>query len=164
MTVLALVACSPALNWREVRSADSDAVALFPCKPERFTRVVALAAGKVRMQLVSCSVEGVTYALAHAAVAEPVMVSAALKQLRVAAVENIAGQTQLVSPLAIRGMTPNVLAERWVMQGHGADGAAVREHVGFFTKGLHVYQATVVGPQVDNDAVDVFFSGLKLSP
>ena len=29
-----LAACQPALNWREVRPAQSNAVALFPCKPE----------------------------------------------------------------------------------------------------------------------------------
>jgi hypothetical protein len=164
LTVLVLTACSPVLNWREVRAQDSDVVALFPCKPEHFARTLTLAASEARMHLVSCSVEGVTYALGHASVREPATVNAALKQLRLAAAENIAGQLQRVSPIAVKGMTPNALAERWVMQGHGADGAVVREHVGFFTKGLRVYQATVVGPQVDNDAADVFFSGLTLSP
>jgi hypothetical protein len=30
-------------------------------------------------------------------------------------------------------------------------------------KGLRVYQATIVGPVLDKEAVETFFSGLKLT-
>jgi hypothetical protein len=46
MTVLFLagwgVACTPAMNWREVRFEGGDMVALMPCKPEEATRTVTL--------------------------------------------------------------------------------------------------------------------------
>ena len=64
-----LAACSPSLNWREVRPEGSDAVMMFPCKPQRFARQVPLAGGKVEMHLSSCTVEGVTYALSDAGLA-----------------------------------------------------------------------------------------------
>jgi len=36
------VACTPAMNWREVRFEGGDMVALMPCKPEEATRTVTL--------------------------------------------------------------------------------------------------------------------------
>ena len=35
---LAAAACTPSLNWREVRLAPTTAVALLPCKPDRAER------------------------------------------------------------------------------------------------------------------------------
>ncbi|HEV7915613.1 MAG TPA: hypothetical protein VGP22_17745, partial [Albitalea sp.] len=66
-----MAACSPALDWRESRPADSDAVAMFPCKPERFARQLALAGAPVQMHLVSCTAANVTYAVAYARLADP---------------------------------------------------------------------------------------------
>lgn len=36
------VACTPAMNWREVRFEGGDMVAMMPCKPEEATRTVTL--------------------------------------------------------------------------------------------------------------------------
>ena len=36
------VACTPAMNWREVRFEGGDMVALMPCKPEEATRAVTM--------------------------------------------------------------------------------------------------------------------------
>jgi hypothetical protein len=117
--LLALVACSPALDWREVRPADSDAVALFPCKPGRYARNVPLAGAKVEMRLASCTAQDMTYAIAYVTLVEPGQVTPALDQLRHAAAANI-GATPAASDWTIRGMTPNPLAQRLVMQGHDA--------------------------------------------
>jgi hypothetical protein len=60
-------------------------------------------------------------------------------------------------------MTPHPLAARLSLEGRGTDGAAVHEQAVFFARGLRVYQATVVGPVLDAEAADTFFSGLKLA-
>jgi hypothetical protein len=39
---LTLVACTPALNWRQVSVDASDVMVLLPCKPDQATRTVAL--------------------------------------------------------------------------------------------------------------------------
>lgn len=161
---LALAACSPALNWREVRAEGSELVAMFPCKPQRFARQVPLAGHPVEMHLMSCAVDGVNYAVVHARVAEPVQVGPALKALRAAAVDNIGGRAAAQAPFAVGGMTPSPDAVRFSAEGRGADGEPVREQAGVFARGLQVFQATVVGPAPDAQAVDSFFSGLRFAP
>ena len=159
---VSLSACTPALNWREIRPEASELMALFPCKPERFVRTLALAGGKVEMHLVSCSVEGVTYAVTYAALDDTARIAPALQQLREAAAANIGGEAREPAPFAVSGMTPQSRAQRWRMQGRAADGAAVDQQIGLFHKGMRVYQATVVGPRIDAEAAEVFFGGLKL--
>ena len=59
--------CSPSHNWRQVRPEGAPLVALMPCKPERAEREVSLLGpGQpvVRLQMMSCEVQGRTYAVA----------------------------------------------------------------------------------------------------
>ncbi|HEX6707934.1 MAG TPA: hypothetical protein VF169_24555 [Albitalea sp.] len=163
LAVLGLAACSPPLDWREVRPIDSDVTALFPCKPQRLSRPVTLAGAKVQMDLVSCSAKDATYALAYARMPEPVQVSHALRQLRAAASANIGASAPSTAAWTVPGMTPNPLAEKLSLAGRGADGKSVQEQAVFFVKGLRIYQATLVGPEIDAQAAETFFNGLKLS-
>jgi len=163
-SAIGLAACSPTFNWREVRPEGSDAVAMFPCKPERFARPVRLAGVAVEMRLSSCAVDGVVFGLSHAAMDDPSRVRQALQELRDAAARNIGAMAGTPSPFSVAGMTPNELAQRWALQGHAADGKPVVEQVAVFTRGLRVYQATIVGPMIDKEAAETFFSGIRLSP
>ncbi|HEY0856014.1 MAG TPA: hypothetical protein VGE16_03095 [Albitalea sp.] len=160
---VSLAACSPALNWREIRPEASELTALFPCKPDRFVRTLALAGGQVEMHLVSCAVDGVTYAVTHAALGDGARITPALQQLRDAAAANIGGEAREPARFEVSGMTPHAGAQRWRIQGRAADGTAVDQQIGLFHKGLRVYQATVVGPRIDAEAAEVFFGGLKLA-
>ena len=162
LTALAVAACSPALNWREIRLAEGDIGAMFPCKPARLERAITLAATPVRMQLVSCSAAGVTYGLSHADMGDPGKVHAALTELRNSAAVNVGGTAQRMAALEVPGMTPNPLAERVEMAGQGTDGAPLQEQAGFFSRGAHVYQATLFGTTLDSEAAATFFGGLKL--
>lgn len=157
-----LASCSPALNWRELRLQEGELVAMFPCKPDHMSRTVPLAGGTVRMQLSSCTVDKVTFAVSHALLAQPLDVDMALNELRQAAGANIGGSPTRMTMLAVPGMTPNARAERLSLSGRHPDGSMVQEQVGFFVKGLRVYQATIVGPRIDADAADAFFGGLRL--
>jgi hypothetical protein len=162
LAALAAAACSPDLNWRETRVAESDLVALFPCKPKRLMRELSLAETRVRMVLATCSAAGATFALAHADMADAGKVHAALTELRRSAAVNIGGTPQRMAALTVPGMTPNPLAERVAIVGRGPDGEPVQEQAGFFSRGTRVYQATVFAPKLDGAAADTFFSGLKL--
>jgi hypothetical protein len=51
---LALSACSPEHNWREVSLEGSPLKAQLPCKPDRTTRTVLLGGGPVELQVVGC--------------------------------------------------------------------------------------------------------------
>ena len=162
VAALTLAACSPALDWREVRPPDSGLQALFPCKPEHMQREIALAGAPVAMGLVACTTGGATYALMHANVDDPARVTPALQQLRAAAAANVGGMQRVVAPMMVAGMTPNSQAERIEIDGLGVRGEAVREYAGFFVKGTRVFQATVIGERPDAAAVETFFSALTL--
>jgi hypothetical protein len=114
------------------------------------------------MQLLSCSAGGVTYGLSHADMGDPGKVHAALTELRNSAAVNIGGTPRRLALLEVPGMTPNPLAERVAMSGQGTDGAPLQEQAGFFSRGAHVFQATLFGTALDTDAAGTFFGGLKL--
>lgn len=163
--VLACVtaACAPALDWREVRPESSGLVALFPCKPFGNARQLRLVGATVEMTLYSCTAAGTTYAVAFADVGQPHLVGRALQELATAAASNIgASAAHATTPLRIEGMTPNTHAGRSVLAGQLGDGRRVEEQVAVFSRGLRVFQATVVGAQLDSDAVETFFGALRL--
>lgn len=156
----ALVACSPALDWREVR-VDADAlVAQFPCRPDRRIREVPVAGVRVRMEMVACSAEGSTFAASHFAVEEPASVSMAIEGLKAAAVANVGGAAPQSAPFELRGMTPNPAAARLSVTGRLPGGEAVRLNSVFFARGLRIYQLSVLGPASSTVAVDTFFAGM----
>jgi hypothetical protein len=162
IALVLLCACSPTLDWREVRPEGSGAVALFPCKPSTDTRMVTLDGAPVRMLLAACRAGDATWALAVADVGDPARVAASLTALRSATAANLGADAQRVGALQVSGMTPNPLAERYRIQGKLPGGEAVTLEAGFFSKGTRVFQATVMGPQVSGEAVANFFDGLKL--
>ena len=134
VAALGLAACSPALDWREVRPPDSGLQALFPCKPEHMQRDITLAGGPVTVALMACTTGGATYALMHAGVGDPARVTPVLQQLRAAAAANVGGTPRVVAPMAVAGMTPNPHAERIEIDGLGARGELLRELDGFIVK------------------------------
>lgn len=81
LAALALVACTPGLDWREVRPAGAGVLALFPCKPEVLSRP-ATPAEPARMGLAQCKAAGLSFALSWAELPDPAQVSPALRQMR----------------------------------------------------------------------------------
>lgn len=157
-----LVACTPALNWRETRPPDSEVVALFPCKPDHHIRRVTLAGAELAMQLSSCTAADSVYALSRIDVGRAERVTPVLQALREAAAENIGGPTAVKTPQPVPGMTPHPLAQRLGWSNTRADGSLIAAQATFFTRGTQVYQATVVGARLDADALNTFFAALKL--
>jgi hypothetical protein len=161
--LLLLVACTPALDWREVKADADSLTALFPCRPERRSRQVNLTGNAVRMQMASCAAGGSTYAIAFIDLRDPATVGGALEAFRDAAVANVGGAAPRVGALGVVGMTPNPQAVRLAITGRLPDGTAVQEYAAFFAKGLRVYQASVIGPAPAADAVETFISGLRFA-
>lgn len=162
MALVLLCACSPTLDWREVRPEGSGVVALFPCKPSTDARMVKLAGASVRMQLTACSAGDATWALADMDVVDPSRVTASLAALRAASVANLGAPAQVVGLMRLDGMTPNPQSERVRIQGKQPGGEPITLQSGFFTKGTRVFQATVVGTRPDAEAIANFFDNLKL--
>ena len=157
-----LVACSPALNWREIRPPDSAVTAMFPCKPDHHSRRVTVAGAERSMHLSSCTASDNVYALSQVNAGQADRVTPVLEALRQVAAENVGGPTTVKGTQPVPGMAPHPLAQRLGWNGTRADGSAIAAQAMFFTQGTQVYQATVVGTRIDTEAADTFFSGLKL--
>jgi hypothetical protein len=159
-----MLACAPALDWRELRPEGSGIALLFPCKPDSHARQVRLGPDLVRLELHACMAAGSTWALAFADVGDPARVGPALVELRDAAARNLgASQTQTL-PLEVKGATPNPASQRLQWQGRMPDGRAVTEQVAVWAHGTRVFQATVVGARLDAEAADGFFASLRFAP
>jgi hypothetical protein len=162
---LALAACTPALNWREVRPDGSQARGMFPCKPASHARRVTLAGQTEEMSMWACSADETVYALSFADVKDPARVGAALDELGRAAQSNLQSQGGAASqPAAVVGMTPHPQSAQWHSSGRLPDGRAVQERVLLFSHGTQVYQATMLGAQLDTEAQETFFGGLRVGP
>ena len=161
--LLAVGACSPALDWREFDPEGSGLTVTFPCRPDHHARTVRVAGAAVKMDMLVCTASDITFAVSYLDVADPAGVSAALSDLRAAAKANVGGGDGTAGTASVPGMTPNPQAARLRLAGRRPDGAPLQEQAVFFAKGLRVYQATVVGRILPDEPVDTFFSGLKLA-
>jgi hypothetical protein len=161
-----VAACSPTFDWRETRLAESPLLAMFPCRPDRHERAVALpAAPRATMRMAVCAAGGATFAFSAVDLPDPTAAPAALRQLRTAALANVQAEAApQTEPWRLAGMTPSDEALRVVAHGKLPDGTPVVEHAAFFAQGAHVYQASVIGVKPPVDAVETFFSGLRFVP
>jgi hypothetical protein len=137
---------------------------MFPCRSASHARRVTLARSVVRLELHACSTAGATWALAFADLEDPARVGPALDELRSAAAANLGASPIREEALQVPGATPNPASRRVDLQGHAPDGRKLEERVAFFSKGLRIYQATVLGEHLEPEATDTFFAGLRLAP
>jgi hypothetical protein len=168
---LAAAACSPTFDWRETRAEGAAGLqALFPCRPASQARTVTLAGASVEMTMQACTAGQITFALTHADLGDPALVEPALLELARSAAEHLraggaaAAATAASQPASVPGMTPQRQAARWRLAGQLRDGRALQEELALFSKGTRVYQATMLGPRLDDSAREAFFGGLRFAP
>lgn len=164
--LLALIGCTPALNWRETRLPDSTLQALMPCKPDVVTRTVQLPVGSqvldasLRMQ--GCEAGDLQFTLAQMTIPEGMSVADAQATWRTA------------SLAALKIQPGDVPVQAWRLPGADALPSPQRSEVTtsthraqwvWFAYGSRVYQAAVYGDAKAsklNEATEVYFSGIKL--
>jgi hypothetical protein len=154
--VLMLAACSPGLDWRELRPQGADARVMFPCKPTT-TAHPATPAEPVTMGLAQCEAAGQNFALSWAEVDDPAQLTAALRQMRESLALKMSATPGEPRPVKVPGMTPNVEAQQQTLVG-----AHQRAQVAVFTRGQRVYQALMLGARPNAAAWDTFIGSVQL--
>jgi hypothetical protein len=157
-----LAACVPALDWREVRPAGTALVVTLPCRPKVSERSLALAGQAVRLAMLACTADDMTWALSTADVGDPERVAPALRALRESLVGNLRAQIVDAAPARVRGATPNEAHARVRLRGHKPDGAATGGEFIVFSHGTQIFQATVLGAKVPAGAAETFFESLRV--
>lgn len=157
-------ACSPTLNWREVRLEGSDLVALLPCKPDRVSRSIPFVGGVTRtLTMLSCETDGATFAITMADMGDAGLAEASLKQWDAVTRDHVKVGQVVEQAMAPLGATPNAQAKVVVGRGTHTNGQAMQVHMAYFSKGQQIFQAVLYAPvSMKADAVEVFLTGLKL--
>lgn len=157
------VGCSPALDWREVRTEGGGLTAWLPCKPDRRVRELSLEGAPLKFELLSCTAGDSTWGIASAAMDDGATDSA-LRALRAARLRNLDGRELSVQPLELKGVVPRPEAGRFTVAGRRPDGSAVTEHAAVFAHNGRVFHAAVLGGAPSAQALETFFDNLKPAP
>ena len=162
MGLSALIACMPALNWRELRPDGSGIQLQMPCKPSTFARPLQLQSVALDWNLLACSAGEQTWSLAWGDLKDPALVTSALLALRAVAQRNLAAPAAHALPWAPPGSTPNAESARVQLQGRLPDGRPAAQDLAVFARGTVVYQASVIGAQALPEAAALYFASLRV--
>lgn len=169
-----LAACSPALNWREVRL--ERLVTLLPCKPDHAQRDVQLGAHTVAMHMSGCEAAGGLYAVSHVRLADPAQVGPAQAAWRQASLAHLRDSTvqtlpfQLAKPKAseMRTADPQTAAvpvdmlEMLQVQAKHPDGSPLQARLVWLSSGVDVYHVALYGAHLSPEMSELLFSELVL--
>lgn len=159
--------CSPALDWREARPAQTGLLLLFPCKPNAQERRLALAGKSVQVRLHACAAGGSTWGLAAAELEDPGLLGAAMEGLRAAAAANISAGGVGASgaqAMQVAGATPHPGSGQVRLAGTRPDGQPVQMHMAVFARGTQVFQASALGDKLGDEDVQTFVSSMRFAP
>jgi hypothetical protein len=161
--VLTLAACSPALNWREVRADTSSLRFLLPCKPDKAQKRVPLGPSEVQLNMLGCEAGGATFAVAWAELAPGADVAAVLSQWQQLSLQNMrAAAPESSQPIKVVGAASKPEPRLTLATGQTADGKPVQGRAAYFSSGSQIFQAVMYAPKIAPEAADTFFSSLRL--
>lgn len=161
---MAVTACSPALDWRDMRPAGLGLAMSMPCRPATQVRSVSLANQAFDMIMHACSQSGVMFSVGSFDVKDPAAVGTVLNTLVSAVQGNIEGHAASDEPAGVPGMTPHLAARHIHFTGRLPDGRAVSAWLLVFSRGTRVYQAIALGGRSDAALAQQFVLGLKVLP
>jgi hypothetical protein len=159
-----LVACSPALDWRDVHPPGSAVKLQFPCRPDTQQRAMVLAGASVSVSLRVCTAGEVTWGLLQADAVDPERVDAVLSTLRQSAATNIGTRPGALTPQQVPGSTPQPGAGRSSLEGQRPDGATVRLLTLSFVYGTQVFLASVLATDPVGEAAETYFASIRIQP
>jgi len=164
--LLALVACTPALNWRDARAASGALIALFPCRPDEQTRTVELAGQRLQMSLQSCEAQGALFALTSVELPEAAPAGPVLAALSEGVASKLRVLQRSADPLnGAGGGAGSSGWARWTLTGMATDGHQRVIELAQFSHGRWAFQASVVaGEPVSPEARQPFFDGFRWAP
>ncbi|MEO7401967.1 MAG: hypothetical protein ABIV07_14580 [Polaromonas sp.] len=161
--LLALTACSPAFNWREVRPENTRLSVWLPCKPDKAQKVVPLGGQPTALSMLGCDAGGATFAVAMADIGDASKAGSVLALWQSATLANMKAMPGTGQPLSltVAGASLQPAPNRVLAQGQRTDGTPVSGQAAYFARGTQVFQAVMYAPAIDAEAAETFFSSLK---
>jgi hypothetical protein len=161
--IVSLGACSPALNWRDVRFDNARWTGWLPCKPDIAERPVNLGDQVAKLRLMGCEADGMDFTLAQLplpATLSAVQAQQAWKQASLSSLQAsadvpsqdwvLAGASSVMTPQRVVAQGGQGLTARWAWFAY--DGQLFQ---------VAVYARVARAGQADQ-AMDTLVSGLRL--
>lgn len=167
---LALAACSPALNWRDVRFDAAPVAAMLPCKPDRTVREVPLGGPPVPLHAMGCEAAGATFAIMTARLDDAAAAGAALAGWKTVTLTNMQASAASVREVAFQppGSLPLPQSVRVTASGQRADGSRVAAQAVWLAqasgRGVQLVHAVVYASgeaAVPETMAEPLFTGLR---
>ncbi|HLO92850.1 MAG TPA: hypothetical protein VK195_00905 [Burkholderiaceae bacterium] len=155
VALLLLGACSPSLDWREVRPEGSGAELMFPCKPEQGRRPAS--AQEPAMGLAVCRAAELSFSLSWSEMPRPDLVGPALRTMGEGLRRRLAAPEAARQELQVRGMTPHPESGQQALTG-----LRQKARQALFSRGMKVYQLVMMGPRDDEAAWQNFLASVRL--
>lgn len=162
ISLLALTACSPSLNWREVRASQGELKTMLPCKPDQGSRKQALGGLELDVHMSGCEAGGALFAVSSVTLDDPSRALAVQLQWQAALLENMRASTSTTSPYSIRGATPLLEPLQIMALGSDQQGRGVSAQGVWFAHGARLYHAVIYAERIRSEMSEPFFGGLEL--
>lgn len=158
-----LLACSPALNWREVRPDGAPLMALFPCRPDQGVQSVPLGVQVVKMAMMGCEAGGAMFTLAHVQLDSAVDAEALRAQWQAGTLASMQGVSAGgEAPFALKKASATLSPTQIRATGKRADGSPVALRAAWFVVGGALYQAAVYADRDVEDVAQTYFDGIQV--
>jgi len=159
--VVMLSACSPKYNWREVHDDKLQFSVLMPQRPTSFSRHIDLDGTTVDMTMTAADIDGLSFAVGTATLADAAQTAKALQSMRTALLNNIHGKLQttpVIPPTTDRNTIDLVATGE-------ANAHPLLLMARFVAKDKQIYQVLIMGnpSQLTTDNIETFFSSFKLN-
>jgi len=158
---LVLAACSPSLNWREVRPGGG-LKALLPCKPDQGSRQQNLAGREIEVQMLGCEAAGALYAVSVAELGDARHALAVQVQWQANLLGNMQATASTSSAWSLKGVNALLEPVRLKARGLRPDGQPVAVEAVWFAHGTRLYHAVIYAERIATEMSEPFFSGLEL--
>jgi hypothetical protein len=162
----ALLACTPAYDWRTVMNNDDGYEVTLPAKPHSDERKIEIAGKAMTMRMQIAEANNAVFAVGTVVLpsADPALQRATLDFLQDGLARNVNARPATRDAQIDLAMGGHVSGSEIEVQGEsGARREARTIHARFVAHGAHVYQVAIVGDKMPPaDQTDQFFSSFKL--
>ncbi|GAC1604381.1 MAG: hypothetical protein NVS3B2_09870 [Ramlibacter sp.] len=158
--LVALAACTPTFNWREVRAESMPLKAMLPCKPDKGSRRVSIAGSDLELRVLGCDAGGATFAILYGDVADPARSAVVLGQWKAATLAGLRAAGVSERSFLPAGAMALAQSVRVTASGQQADGSKLQAQAVYFARGSQVVQAMIFAQQLPLEAADTFFAGM----
>ena len=160
---VALCACSPALNWRNVIVGSVRFT--LPCKPDQAERDVVLGGVSRTLEMRGCEADGALFAVSRIEVessADAAVLVQAWRAAALVALQATPASIEDLTPPTYRGV-PDAHALAWLRaQGRQPQGGDVQAQLGWLVVGREVFHLAVYAPHLVPAAVAPMMTDIDL--